>query len=136
MSAHVIPGLGQPSSVPHTSFRRRIRENPALHQVWRVLVFVAGLLCVAAGFALAVLPGPLTIPPVLLGLWIWSSEFAWAQRLFRACARQARAAWQHAKQHPVSSIVITVGGIAAVLVAAWAVRRFELVAQARAALGI
>jgi hypothetical protein len=136
MPAHAIPVLGPPSTVPPTSLRRRIRDNPALHPVWRVLVFVAGLLCVAAGFALAVLPGPLTIPPVLLGLWIWSSEFAWAQRLFQAFARQARAAWRHAKQHPVSSIVITVGGIAAVLVAVWAVRRFELVSQARALLGI
>jgi hypothetical protein len=43
-------------------------------------VFLAGLLCIAAGVALSVLPGPLTIPPVLLGLWIWSTEFDWAQR--------------------------------------------------------
>ena len=25
---------------------------------------------------------PLTIPPVLIGLWIWSSEFQWAARIF------------------------------------------------------
>src|SRR3712207_5059359 len=111
MPAHVVPGLGEPSAVPSTGFRGRIRENPALHAVWRGAVCVAGLCCVAVGCARAVLPGPLTIPPVLLGLWIWSSEFAWAQRLFRGFVRQARAAWQHAKQHPVSSTVITVGGI-------------------------
>lgn len=135
MPAHTLP-LGQPSSVPHGSFRQRVRANPVLHQLWRVVVFVAGLLCVAAGFALAVLPGPLTIPPVLLGLWIWSSEFAWAQRLFQRAARQGRAAWRHARQHPATSAAITLGGIAAVVVATWLVRHFDLVDRARLALGI
>jgi uncharacterized membrane protein YbaN (DUF454 family) len=134
--AHVAPALGHPAEVPRGGFRHRIRENPVLHQVWRVVVFVAGLLCVATGFALAVLPGPLTIPPVLLGLWVWSTEFRWAQRLFRQFVAKARAAWAHARQHPASSLAVTLGGIAAVVVGVWLVRRFEVVAQVRAALGV
>ena len=69
-------GLGAPVAVPRGSRRARIRSKPGLGQAYRVGVFVAGLLCIALGVALAVLPGPLTIPPVLLGLWIWSTEFA------------------------------------------------------------
>jgi len=51
--------------------------------VTAIAVFAAGLLFIVARIALAVLPGPLTIPPVLLGLWIWSTEFEWAHRLLR-----------------------------------------------------
>ena len=73
-------GLGRPKEVPRGSLRERIRAKPGLAQVYRVGVFAAGLVCIAIGFALAVLPGPLTIPPVLLGLWIWSTEFRFAER--------------------------------------------------------
>jgi Putative transmembrane protein (PGPGW) len=103
--------------------------------MWRIGVFLAGLACVALGFALAVLPGPLTIPPILLGLWVWSTEFQWARRFFAVFRRKARDAWAHARQHPVSSIVITVGGLAAAGVAVWAVGHFQLVDRAREALG-
>ena len=41
----------------------------------RVAVFVAGLLLIIIGLVLIVLPGPLTIPPILLGIWLWSREF-------------------------------------------------------------
>jgi len=48
----------------------------------RVGIFLAGLICILIGFALVVLPGPLTIPPIVLGLYIWSKEFAFAERMF------------------------------------------------------
>ena len=104
-------------------------------RLWRVGVFLAGLLLVAFGIALAVLPGPLTIPPVLAGLWVWSTEFGWARRLFASFARKARDAWRHARQHPVSSAAVTAGGLLAVGAAVWAVQRFQLVDQAMTALG-
>ena len=88
------------------------------------------------GIALTVLPGPLTIPPVLLGLWIWSTEFAWAARFFATFRKKASDAWAHAKQHPVSSLAITVGGLAAAGIAFWAVGHYRLVDQAKAALGL
>lgn len=129
-------GLGHPVDVPHGGFRQRLRQNPATHQLWRVGVFVAGLLFVALGVALAVLPGPLTIPPVLVGLWIWSTEFAWAKRFFQSFKRKASEAWAHAKVHPVSSLAITVGGLALAAAAFWAVGHYELVDRAKTAVGL
>jgi hypothetical protein len=128
--------LGRPAEVPRGGWRDRVRANPGLRPVYRVGVFVAGLVCIVVGFALAVLPGPLTIPPVLLGLWIWSTEFLFARRLFESFKAKARDAWAHAKKHPVSSAAITIGGLLAAGAAIWAVRHFELVAKGREAVGL
>ena len=113
-----------------------MRAKPGVGQAYRVGVFVLGLLCIALGFALAVLPGPLTIPPVLLGLWIWSTEFRFAERFFDSFKRKAHEAWAHARKHPVSSASITIGGLAAAGVAMWAVSHFELVAKGKDAAGL
>lgn len=129
-------GLGKPREVRPGSFRERVHRNRTVALSWRIGVFVAGLLCVAIGFALAVLPGPLTIPPVLLGLWVWSTEFDWARRIFTTFSKKARDAWEHARAHPVSSLAITVGGLAAAGVAFWAVGHFELVDKTVTALGL
>jgi hypothetical protein len=99
-------------------------------------VFVAGLVFIALGLALAVLPGPLTIPPVLLGLWIWSTEFRFAERFFDAFKAKAREAWAHAKRRPASSAAITLGGLAAAGIAMWAVSHYELVAKGKDAVGM
>ncbi len=128
--------LGAPKPVPRDSWRARVRSKPGLRELYRVGVFVVGLLFVALGVALAALPGPLTIPPVLLGLWIWSTEFRRAHKLFESFRRKGEAAWAHAKAHPASSAAITIGGIAAAIAAFWAVRHFDLVAKARDAVGI
>src|SRR4051794_22494206 len=129
-------GLVRPVPVPRQSRRERIRSKPGLGQVYRIAVFVAGLACIALGIALAVLPGPLTIPPVLLGLWIWSTEFSWAHRLFESFKKKGREAWQHAKVHPVSSTIITVGGVVGAIAVVWAVNHFDLVAKAKDAVGL
>lgn len=129
-------GLGRATPVPKHSWRDGIRSKPGLAQAWRIGVFVVGLLCVAVGVALAVLPGPLTIPPVLLGLWVWSTEFHWAKRFFDAFKQKARDAWAHARQHPVSSSIITIGGLAAAGAAFWAVGHFQLVEWIKGAVGL
>lgn len=129
-------GLGQPRAVRPGSFRERVHRTRSLSLAWRIGVFVVGLLFVALGIALTVLPGPLTIPPVLLGLWVWSTEFAWAARFFQAFRRKATDAWAHARQHPASSLAVTVGGLAAAGVAFWAVGHFALVDKATTALGL
>jgi Putative transmembrane protein (PGPGW) len=129
-------GLGQPRPVVPGSFRERVHSKPGLALAWRIGIFVAGLLFVLLGLALTVLPGPLTIPPVLLGLWVWSTEFDWARRIFATFARKGRDAWKHAKQHPVSSAAVTVGGLAAAALVFWAVGHFELVDKGKSALGI
>lgn len=128
-------GLGQPRPVTPGSWRDRIRQKPGISTLYRAGVFVAGLLFVLLGLALTVLPGPLTIPPVLVGLWIWSTEFAWAARFFAVFARKAREAWVHAKQHPVSSAAVTIGGLLAAAAVFWAVGHFQLVDRATQALG-
>ena len=119
-----------------TRVRERIRSHPVLHPLYRAAVFIAGLLCVVIGIALAVLPGPLTIPPVLLGLWIWSTEFRFAKRLLDRFKVKGRATWAHAKAHPVSTSAISAGGLAAAVAVVWAVRHYELVAQAKDAAGL
>ena len=129
-------GLGKPRPVKPGSLRDKVHSSPALLLPWRIGVFILGLLFVMLGIALTALPGPLTIPPVLVGLWVWSTEFEWAARFFAAFKRKAQDAWKHAKQHPVSSAAVTVGGLAAAGVAFWAVGHYELVDQAKVALGI
>ncbi|MEJ2864325.1 PGPGW domain-containing protein [Actinomycetospora flava] len=99
------------------------------------MILVAGLVCIAGGLALSVLPGPLTIPPVLLGLWLWSTEFAWAQRLFQSAAVKGREAWRHARKHPVSSTTITAGGLLMVVAGVWTLQRLDVVSTVRAAVG-
>jgi Putative transmembrane protein (PGPGW) len=129
-------GLRPPSQVPKNGWRDRVRAKPGVGHAYRVGVFIAGLLCIALGIGLAVLPGPLTIPPVLLGLWIWSTEFRFAERFFESFKRKGKEAWAHAKKHPASSSAITVGGLAAAAVVMWAVSHYELVVKAKDALGV
>ena len=88
--ADCTDGLGQPRPVKPGSWRDRIRQKPGLGIAYRVAVFFAGLLFVLLGLALTVLPGPLTIPPILVGLWVWSTEFEWARRFFAAWFRVFR----------------------------------------------
>ena len=125
--------LGEPKRVPRGGLRERLRSNPATRQPYRIGVFVLGLIFIAGGIALAVLPGPLTIPPVLIGLWIWSSEFAFAQRFFDAFKEKADDAWEHAKRHPASSAAVTVGGLVLAGAAFWAVGHFGLVEDVKTA---
>jgi hypothetical protein len=134
--ANPTPALGAPAPAPRGSWRDRTRRKPGIGQAYRVGVFLLGLAFIILGFALVVLPGPLTIPPVLLGLYIWSTEFSWAHRAFESFKKKGREAWAHAKVHPVSSTIITVGGLIAAGVAIWAVGHYDLVAKAKDAIGL
>ena len=123
--------LSEPARVPPGSRRDRIRSKPGLRETYRLGIFLLGLAFILGGIALAVLPGPLTIPPVLIGLWIWSTEFRFAQRLFDSFKEKADEAWEHAKRRPVSSAAITLAGLAAAAAAFWAVNHFELIDKAK-----
>ena len=129
-------GLGKPAPLEPGSFRARMHANRGTALAWRIGVFLAGLICVAVGIALTVLPGPLTIPPIVLGLWIWSTEFAWARSIFETAKRKAKETWAHARQHPLSSAVVTVGGLAAAGVVIWTVGHYQLVDKGVTALGL
>ena len=128
--------LGGETPVKRGSFRDRVRSKPGLGLAWRGGVFVLGLVCIAAGFALVVLPGPLTIPPIVLGLWIWSTEFEWAHKFFARGKEKGREAWEHAKKHPVSSTIVTVGGLALGGALIWATLHYDLVAEAKKLIGL
>ncbi|MDP9376145.1 MAG: hypothetical protein M3P40_00955 [Actinomycetota bacterium] len=128
--------LTEPAKVPPHGWRARMRARPSFRPVYRVCVFLVGLTFIILGLALAVLPGPLTIPPVLLGLWIWSREFRFAQRIFESFLERAKETWAHAKRHPISSTIVTVGGLAGAVAIGWAMAHYQLIDQARELVGI
>lgn len=119
-----------------TGVRARLRRTPGGAQFLRVTVFVVGLLFILLGIALVALPGPLTIPPILLGLWIWSSEFSWADRLLQRAKKSAREALDQAKRKPVTTGLVTGSGLVAVGVAVYLASRYELLDRGREAVGL
>lgn len=119
-----------------TGWRARLRRTPGGAQLLKTAVFLLGLAFVLLGCALIVAPGPLTIPPILLGVWIWSTEFAWADRLLLRARRSAQEAWEDAKRRPVISALVTVSGLVALAVAVWAMGRYDLVARGLELLGV
>ena len=121
---------------PDAHWIKRLREKPGTREVYRLVVFVIGLAFIALGIALAVLPGPLTIPPVLLGLYIWSKEFRFAEKLFDGFQEKAKEAWEHAKAKPKSSAALTVFGLILAGAAFWAVAHYELVDKAKDFVGL
>jgi hypothetical protein len=92
----------------------------------RVVLFVAGLLLIISGLVLVVLPGPLTIPPVLLGLWLWSLEFEFARHWLRPVKERGSQAWDLAKEKPVHTTIVTVLGLIGAGVAIWMTLRYDL----------
>lgn len=62
------------------SFQRRLWSSTPV-KLRRIIVAVIGGTLVLLGAALVVLPGPFTMPLVLAGLVVLSSEFAFAERL-------------------------------------------------------
>lgn len=47
----------------------------------KTIVLIVGLTLIVTGILLIVLPGPFTIPLLILGLVVLAVEFAWAERL-------------------------------------------------------
>ncbi len=104
--------------------------------VRRVVLFVAGLLLILIGLALIVLPGPLTIPPILLGVWLWSLEFEFARHWLRPIKKQGSAAWDTAKEKPVHTTVVTVLGLVGAAFLVWAALRYDLLDRGRQVVGL
>jgi hypothetical protein len=113
-----------------------VRRRRGIGLAWRVGVFLVGSAFILGGVALVVLPGPLTIPPIVVGLWIWSTEFAWAHRFFRTWKKKGEQAWSHARRHPVTSVAVTLGGLVAGGALIWATVHFDLVDRAADAVGL
>jgi uncharacterized membrane protein YbaN (DUF454 family) len=102
----------------------------------RVVLFVAGLLLIVTGLVLIVLPGPLTIPPILLGLWLWSLEFEFARHWLRPVKEKGAAAWDQAQEKPVHTSVVTVLGLVGAAVLIWAALRYDWLDRGRELIGL
>jgi hypothetical protein len=102
----------------------------------RVVLFVAGLLLILLGLALIVLPGPLTIPPILLGVWLWSLEFEFARHWLRPLKKQGSAAWDAAREKPVHTTLVTALGLVGAGLMIWAALRYDLLDRGRALVGL
>ncbi len=134
-----VPEQATPPTVgrrPDHGWRAGLRRTPGGALLLKALVFTLGLAFVVLGLVLIVAPGPLTIPPILLGLWIWSTEFAWADRQLDRAKASARVAWEDAKRRPVVSGLVTGGGLVGLGVGIWLVAEYELVARAREVVGV
>ena len=123
-----------PSSV--RNWKSGVRRTPGGGTAVKAIVFVSGLLFILLGLALAALPGPLTIPPILVGLYIWSTEFAWADRLLERAKRSAQEAWEKAKRQPVLTGLITLSGLAAFGVGLWLVAKYDVVERVKSLVGL
>jgi hypothetical protein len=102
--------------VTRLRLRDRVRRLPAGEVIVHTAVFLLGAAFIALGLALAVLPGPLTIPPVILGLLIWSLEFDFAERLLRRFEVKAQAAWNQARAKPWTTGLASGAGLVAAIV--------------------
>jgi len=116
--------VGSGISLPPGASRPRwiawFRRTRGRHHPFRAGVFCAGLLLLALGAAAWLFSSVLAAVPVLLGLWVWSKEFHWAHRLFRAFGRRCEALWSRVRARPVRWTIITLGGIASGWGAYWA----------------
>jgi hypothetical protein len=102
----------------------------------RVVLFVAGLVLIITGMVLIVLPGPLTIPPILLGLWLWSLEFEFARRWLRPIKEKGAAAREQAQARPIWTAFVTVLGLVGAGVVLWATFRYDLIDRGRDLVGL
>jgi uncharacterized protein (TIGR02611 family) len=73
------------------AWRRRVRADPRLYPIYRILVAVVGSLVTVIGIIAIPAPGP-GWALVFLGLAILASEFSWAKRLL-AFARRHVGGW-------------------------------------------
>lgn len=110
--------------------RDRLRRLPAGDLVVKAGVFVLGAAFIALGLALSVLPGPFTIPPILVGLLIWALEFEFAQAWLDRAQAQAREAWAAARAHPVRAGLVTGSGVVLLLAALLFAARWHLFERA------
>lgn len=84
----------------------------------RIAVTVVGFLLLAAGGVMLVTPGPGVIV-ILAGLAVLASEWAWAERALDKAKQRTGQTIQAATASPLRiaiSVIVTLGGIAAVLV--------------------
>lgn len=107
------------------AWRRRIRANPTSAKVYRVGVFVLGLVVVVVGILLIPFPGPGWLI-VIGGLAIWATEFERAQSVLEFVKRYVRAweAWIK-RQNPAVKALAGIVGIAFIATVLWLTFHFS-----------
>ncbi|MEU3570688.1 TIGR02611 family protein [Kitasatospora sp. NPDC036755] len=106
-----------------------VRRSPALHRIWQVAIFLAGLAVVALGLVMLPLPGPGWLV-IFLGMGIWATEFVWAQLALRWTRRKVAEAAQRAMDPRVRrrNLTLTAIGLAVLVgVGGWYLARYGLV---------
>jgi hypothetical protein len=84
----------------------------------RIAVTVVGFAVLLAGVVMMVTPGP-GVLVIVLGLAILASEWAWAERALDRAKAGGKVVLEQATSSPIRivlSVLLTLGGIAAVLV--------------------
>jgi hypothetical protein len=114
--------LGVPHAVTeHAGWRERVKSTRATRYAYQTGVFLLGLLVILACLGLwTVLPAPLAIPPMLIGVWIWSTEFPFAGGLLEWLRDKGQSARDYAKRHPVKFGVMAVAGFLIGVAGYWA----------------
>ena len=84
--------------------------------VRRATVLLVGGSLIILGVLLSILPGPFTIPLLLLGFAILASEFAWAEAVFQKSLDGAKSAGKFIK-HPLVLSALLVVAVAVVMLA-------------------
>ena len=120
-------GIALPPGVSRSRRWSWFRENRSRHRLFRGGVFVVGLLLILVGATMWLLSVLLAVPPVVVGLWVWSREFHWGHRLVRAFLRRSWSLWSRVKSRPVRWAVITVGGVSVAWAGYWAWGHYGLV---------
>ena len=105
---------------PHVRVLDRIRATPTGRLTVKIAIGTIGTLVVAAGIVLIPFPGP-GWAVVILGLAIWSLEFAWAQRLLEFTKRHVLgwSAWIR-RQPPAMRAAVGLAGLVFVAGVVWA----------------
>jgi hypothetical protein len=122
----MIRGAASGGSGALSRGRDRLRATRLGSWAIKLVVLVVGAALIALGLVLAVLPGPLTIPPVLLGLWVLSTEFHWAERLRLRAAAHGRVVWAATRRRPVHATLVTASGLLVLVAALVTAHRYDV----------
>jgi uncharacterized protein (TIGR02611 family) len=98
-----------------TRVRAWVRRRPGGATAWRVVIAVSGLIIIAVGLVLLVLPGPGWVT-IFLGLGLWATEFKRARALLNFARRQVQT-WTRWIGRQPRWLSIGIGGAGLILVA-------------------
>ncbi|EAP98962.1 hypothetical protein JNB_02300 [Janibacter sp. HTCC2649] len=107
------------------AWRQRLRANPTTAKVYRVGVFLLGLVIVVVGLLLIPFPGPGWLI-VIAGLAIWATEFEKAQRVLEFVKSKLRI-WEEwvKRQNLLVKGLVGIVGVAFIATVLWLTFHFS-----------